>query len=248
MSTIVQNDQPNTSVQNIKSVITGDKTAVQTTEFNVLFENALGDTMEESTLLEDVNKAAMFDDTIEQTFDDYMAINLLVTNLDTSRAARPSMLEFMDATGANSQDASELLYGVIGSNGDYRDWGVIMTSGNPIDAARAATSQLYNSRLTYEMAQEESYGTPEFADELAAKSLNEEATLGKQGNFALHVVEDVQYLTGVSSSGLKLRDAGSTQEQIERTAWLFGFSTAGLGSLAARAESAELKAALELFV
>mgnify|MGYP001242104317 CR=1 FL=1 len=59
------------------------------------------------------------------------------------------------------------------------------------------------------MVNEESYGTPTFADELAAKSLTEEATLGKQGNFALHAVEDTSSLMAVSSSGLVLRNAGS---------------------------------------
>ena len=122
-----------------------------------------------------------------------------------------------------------------------------MASDNPIDAARAATGQLYNSSLTYEMVNSASYGTPAFADELAAKSLTDETTLGKQGNFALHATQDTSSLMAVSSSGLLLRGAGSSQEQIERTAWLFGFSTEGLGSLADKAETAALKDALESF-
>ena len=91
-------------------------------------------------------------------------------------------------------------------------------------------------------------GTRAFADELAAKSLTDETTLGKQGNFALHATDDTSSLMAVSSSGLLLRGAGSSQEQIERTAWLFGFSTEGLGSLADKAETAALKDALESFV
>ena len=122
-----------------------------------------------------------------------------------------------------------------------------MASDNPIDAARAATGQLYNSSLSYELVNDASYGTPAFADELAAKSLTDETTLGKQGNFALHATEDTSSLMAVSSSGLLLRGAGSSQEQIERTAWLFGFSTEGLGSLAGKAETAALKDALESF-
>ena len=65
----------------------------------------------------------MVNDTPEQSFDDDMAMNLLGTNLASSRAACLNMREFMDAIGASSQDASELLYGMIGSNEDYRDWG-----------------------------------------------------------------------------------------------------------------------------
>jgi hypothetical protein len=157
------------------------------------------------------------------------------------------MREFIDATGASSQDASEILYGVIGSNGDYRDWGSIMSSDNPIDAARAAIVQLYNSNLTYELVNGASYGTNAYAAELAESSLADETTLGKQGNFAIHAAEDTSSLMAVGNSGLLLRGAGSSQEQIERTAWLFGFSTEGLSSLADKAETAVLKEALESF-
>ena len=154
----------------------------------------------------------------------------------------------MDAAGASSQDASELLYGVIGSNGDYRDWDVIMSSDNPIDAARAATAQLCNSNLTYEWVNGASYGIDDYAAELAESSLADETTLGKQGNFAIHAAEDTSSLKAISSSGLLLRGAGSSQEQIERTAWLFGFYTEALGALASTAETEALKDALEGFV
>ena len=224
MNTIAQMDQLITSLQNIRATLAEDNGKKNTGDFGTMFDTALSEALEEPAPQMNVNAAAMVNDSPAQSFDDFMAMNLLGTNLDTSRAARPNMREFMDATGASSQDASELLYGVIGSNGDYRDWGAIMASDNPIDAARAATGQLYNSSLTYEMVNSASYGTPAFADELAAKSLTDDTTLGKQGNFALHATEDTSSLMAVSSSGLLLRGAGSSQEQIERTAWLFGFT------------------------
>ena len=247
MTTIAQMDQLITSLQNIRVTLAEDNGKVNTGDFGAMFDTALINALEEPAPQMNVNASAMVNDSPAQSFDDFMAMNLLVTNLDTSRAARPNMREFMDATGASSQDASELLYGVIGSNGDYRDWGAIMASDNPIDAARAATGQLYNSSLSYEMVNSASYGTPAFADELAAKSLTDDTSLGKQGNFALHATEDTSSLMAVSSSGLLLRGAGSSQEQIERTAWLFGFSTEGLGSLAGKAETTALKDALESF-
>ena len=247
MTTIAQMDQLITSLQNIRATLAEDNSKNNTGDFGAMFDTALSNAFEEPTPQMNVNAAAMVNDSPTQSFDDFMAMNLLGTNLDTSRAARPNMREFMDATGASSQDASELLYGVIGSNGDYRDWGAIMASDNPIDAARAATGQLYNSSLSYELVNDASYGTPAFADELAAKSLTDETTLGKQGNFALHATDDTSSLMAVSSSGLLLRGAGSSQEQIERTAWLFGFTTEGLGSLADKAETAALKDALESF-
>ena len=247
MTTIAQMDQLITSLQNIRATLAEDNSKNNTGDFGAMFDTALHNALEEPAPQMNVNAAAMVNDAPAQSFDDFMAMNLLGTNLDTSRAARPNMREFMDATGASSQDASELLYGVIGSNGDYRDWGAIMASDNPIDAARAATGQLYNSSLSYELVNDASYGTPAFADELAAKSLTDDTTLGKQGNFALHATEDTSSLMAVSSSGLLLRGAGSSQEQIERTAWLFGFTTEGLGSLADKAETAALKDALESF-
>jgi len=247
MTTIAQMDQLITSLQNIRATLAEGNGQNNTGDFGAMFDTALSSALEEPAPQMNVNAAAMVNDSPAQSFDDYMAMDLLVTNLDTSRAARPNMREFMDATGASNQDASELLYGVIGSNGDYRDWGAIMASDNPIDAARAATGQLYNSSLAYEMVNSASYGTPAFADELAAKSLTDNTTLGKQGNFALHATDDTSSLMAVSSSGLLLRGAGSSQEQIERTAWLFGFTTEGLGSLADKAETAALKDALESF-
>jgi len=245
MTTISQMDQLIISLQNIRASIAEDNGKINDGNFSAMFDTALSNAVEEPTPPMNVNAAAMANDAPEQSFDDYMAMNLLVTNLGTARAARPNMREFMDATGANSQNASELLYGVIGSNGDYRDWGAIMASDNPIDAARAATGQLYNSNLTYELVNGVSYGTDDYAAELAESSLADETTLGKQGNFAIHAAEDTSSLMAVSSSGLLLRGAGSSQEQIERTAWLFGFSTEGLGVLASKAETTALKDALE---
>lgn len=247
MTYITQIDQLINNLQNIRTSIAEGKTAVNTTKFDTLFENALSDALEEPTTLMNTSQAAIVDDPAEKTFDDYMAMDLLGTNLNTPRVSRPNMREFMDATGASSRDAGELLYGVIGSNGDYRNWGAIMACDSPIDAARAATGQLYNSNLPYELVDSTNRGTPAFVDELAAQSLTEETTLGKQGNFALHAAEDTSSLMAVSSSGLILRGAGFSQEQVDRTAWLFGFSTEGLGSLAAKAESTALKDVLESF-
>ena len=48
-----------------------------------------------------------------------------VTTAEKALAARPSIKDFMDKTGANFQDTSELVYGVVGSNTDVRDWSAI---------------------------------------------------------------------------------------------------------------------------
>jgi len=58
----------------------------------------------------------------------------------------PNMREFMEATGVTDPtEASNLLYGVVGSNKDTRDWGSIMSSADPVAAAKAATAQMYTS-------------------------------------------------------------------------------------------------------
>lgn len=183
------------------------------------------------------------------SFAGFLQQNLLTT-ADAARTSRPNMREFMDATGADATDASELLYGVIGSNQDLRNWEAIMASDNPIDAARAATRQLYNSDHDYQLRQHADFGTDRFADTLAAHSLAPETTIARSGNFAIHGTPDearpgsfaATSLMAVSSTGLLLRGAGATQDQIARTAWLFGFDTSGIAGMAAqtRAHDARL--------
>ena len=250
MTTIAQIDQLITNLQGMKASFAQSSTASDSGNFDSVFASALSDAEEAidemAPIIPSGNSASLVS-AQTSSFDTYRAMDLLTDNVDTSRSARPNVREFMDAAGASFQDAIDLLYGVIGTNVDYRDWEAIMASDNPIYAARAATGQLYNSSLTYEMVNDASYGTLAFADELAAKTLANETTLGKQDNFALHTAEDTSSLVAVSSSGLLLRGAGSSQEQIERTAWLFGFSTEGLGALAEKAETTVLKDALESF-
>ena len=184
------------------------------------------------------------------SFAGFLQQNLLTT-ADASRAARPTNLpEFMARTGASFEDSVELIYGVIGSNQDLRNWEAIMASDNPIDAARAATRQLYNSDHDYQLRQHADFGTERFADTLAAHSLAPETTIARSGNLAIHGTPDearpgsfaTTSLMAVSSTGLLLRGAGSTKDQIERTAWLFGFDTSGIAGMAAqtRAHDARL--------
>ncbi len=59
------------------------------------------------------------------------------------RPEKPSIKEFMDASGTSFEDAVDVIYGVIGSNADYRDWTKIMASQDPMSEARRATGQNY---------------------------------------------------------------------------------------------------------
>ena len=100
-------------------------------------------------------------------------------------------------------------------------------------------------------------GTERFADTLAAHSLQPETTIARGGNFAVHGTPDearpgsfaATSVMAVSSTGLLLRGAGSTKDQIERTAWLFGFDTSRIAGMAAqtRAHDARLADTLSQF-
>jgi hypothetical protein len=56
---------------------------------------------------------------------------------------RPDLKEFMDTAKVDFQTASDLIYGVVGSNQDTRNWGAIMAASDPVAAARQATANMY---------------------------------------------------------------------------------------------------------
>lgn len=151
----------------------------------------------------------------------------LLTSAGLSAAHRPDIKTFMDASGASFEDAAELLYGVVGSNTDTRDWQVIMTSGDPVTAARRATGLMYGDP-----------GRPQRED---AAYLGEVDTLARSGPFALRVLknEDGEVLDDglklVDANGLLLRDAGRDAAAIRRNAWLFGADIAQAAPLVVRA-------------
>lgn len=147
-----------------------------------------------------------------------------LTTAEASQANRPNIKEFMDRTGAAFLDASELLYGVVGSNTDVRDWTAIMASADPVTAARQATGQMY--------------GRTDITPRTDATYMGISDTVAKEGNFAVRLLKDEdqkvvdQGLKLIDAQGLLLRDAGSSPESIARNAWLFGFDTQPLAKLA----------------
>jgi hypothetical protein len=147
-----------------------------------------------------------------------------LTTAETSQAQRPSIKEFMDRSKAPFLDASELIYGVVGSNTDVRDWSAIMASEDPISAARQATGQMY--------------GRTDITPRTNAAYMGASDTVAKEGNFAVRLLKDEdnkvldQGLKLIDAQGLLLRDAGSNPETIARNAWLFGFDTQPLAKLA----------------
>lgn len=222
------------SLQSFKAVIPQMESGQTRTDFDALLSEA-SLKLDRLNVAPDLMTADDVDDALASiqpeatAFAQFQSQNWLVDSQREATAARPNMREFMDATGATTSDASELLYGVIGSNADLRDWSKIMASGNPIDAARAATGQLYNSDKDYALVNHPDFGTLRFNETLAESSLSSKTVLSHRGNFADIATEADQRVTmAVSSTGLLLRGAGSTPDQIERTAWLFGFDASNM--------------------
>jgi hypothetical protein len=147
----------------------------------------------------------------------------LLTTAEASQASRPNIKAFMDRTGAQFLDASELIYGVVGSNTDVRDWTAIMGSNDPISAARQATGEMY--------------GRTDITPRTDATYIGASDTVAKEGNFAVRLLKDEdnkvvdQGLKLIDAQGLLLRDAGNSPETIARNAWLFGFDTQPLAQL-----------------
>ncbi len=146
-----------------------------------------------------------------------------LTSAELSREHRPNLKQFMDRTGIEFLDASDLIYGVIGSNTDVRDWSQIMASNDPVTAVRQATAEMYG-RTNIEKRTDATY--MEAAD-----------TVAKEGNFSIRLLKDEEDkvvdegLKITDAQGLILRDAGKTPEQIARNAWLFGMSSQPLVKL-----------------
>ena len=147
----------------------------------------------------------------------------LLTTASASRASRPDVKTFMDATGASLNVATQLVYGVIGSNTDLRDWSSIMASKDPVSAARSATAALYAG----------SDNPPN----LSGTYMDSTDTLGKAGNFAVRLkLDNKQNIVDsgvklIDNKGLILRDGGGSAQEIAQNAWFFGFDVAPVAQL-----------------
>jgi len=168
-------------------------------------------------------------------------VSNLLTTEKSSWNSRPSLKEFIDKTGIDFSDAVQMVYAVVGSNTDVRDWSTIMSSNDAVTATRQATAQMY--------------GLPNPPINPSGTYMSSSDTVGKPaGNFAVRLQTD-PVTNAVTDSGLKmvdnkgliLRDAGSTSAEIAKNAWLFGFDTSSLSKLsnAAATVSTDLKQAVD---
>lgn len=152
-----------------------------------------------------------------------------VTTAEASRVSRPNITTFMERTGAAFNDAAGVIFGVVGSNTDVRDWSAIMSSEDPMTSVRQATAQMY--------------GRTDIPPRTDASYMDNINTLARDGNFAIRQLKDEQGqvtnqgLKLIDAQGLVLRDAGGSAKKIARNAWLFGFDTKPLAKLAKSATS-----------
>lgn len=137
----------------------------------------------------------------------------------TRQSGKPDTATFMKATGADFSTASSLLYGVMGSNEDFRDWNAIMAAPDPVLAARQATGAQYQSSLPY--ASQGGGFTPG-ADQILAQS----------GPYAWLRVEDREGLWLLDGQGQALRQMPLSAPDILRASRDFGMDVGKLTDLA----------------
>jgi hypothetical protein len=136
--------------------------------------------------------------------------------------SKPNMREFMDATGADFQTASEMLYGVVGSNTDTRDWGAIMSSGNPVTAAAQATGQMYNNPASTAFNLNRS--TTDI--NLLGSDPTKEALRYNNPTGQAGIVQTPEGFAVVSADGIALRGGYGTLEQAQQAGRMFGIGPA----------------------
>lgn len=145
----------------------------------------------------------------------------------TRQRGKPDTAQFMRATGCDFATASSLLYGVVGSNEDYRNWDAIMASADPVQSARQATGALYNSDLPY-------------TDGSGFKP-DSQQTLATSGNFAWLRVEEREGLWLLNNQGEALRQVHFSAPEILRATREFGLDPADLSSLADQMDARGIK-------
>lgn len=141
---------------------------------------------------------------------------------------KPALTEFMDATGADFTTASNMLYGVVGSNKEMRNWEAIMKSEDPLNAARQATGAMYSTTNTETVAKPESQVNP-----LNLKAKTENFSWENDGQF------NRLYLT--DKVGNKLALVQMTAPDILTKMQNFGVDPKQLNQLADQLEASGVK-------
>lgn len=164
------------------------------------------------------------------SFENYLAAETL-PSIDTTK--KPSVKELMDFTNMSFEDASSILYGVVGSNEDTRDWNKILTSSDVLKTAKEETAKMYNSytaALEEEVVDETEENPVKKTIDVQEGNIKFLQTSQTNEELGVDVVSDSLYLA--ASNGLLLRSAGNTPKQILDSLDAFGFSVEPLKNLA----------------
>lgn len=148
-------------------------------------------------------------------------------NHETRQQGKPNVAEFMQATGSDASTASQLLYGVVSGATDFRNWDAIMSSNDPVLAARQATGALYNSDLPYSDGQ----GIKPSASEIIAA----------EGNFAWLKIDNRESLWLMDKQGEALRQVAMSAPEILRATRDYGLNPADLAPLADQMDARQVR-------
>jgi hypothetical protein len=120
---------------------------------------------------------------------------------------------FMEKTGASFDDSVDLLYGVVGANRDTRNWKEIMSSSDPLAAARQATFEMYSGTdATEDTSKSGKYASFQNPSAKAAIVSYTDPSSGKT-NYSI-----------TAADGTALRAGYASEEQARKDAVNFGIS------------------------
>ena len=166
-----------------------------------------------------------------------------------SAMVKPSSGVFAEIAGISEADAVSILHGVVGSNTDTRDWGVIMASDDPLAAARVATAAMYGTPPGSGVVQTTNPATGEprlQSGNFAIDRVPVASTVSVYGAGSSVAQETRAALYLVDKEGAALRHAGDTAAQMSRNAWLFGFDLEQLKPLASSVQATAPQLAAEM--
>ena len=147
--------------------------------------------------------------------------SFLLKNDEYINNYKPTVNEFMAETNLGFKDATELLYGTIGANGDYRNWTKIMESDDIVSSVRTATRELYESELDYVLSQAPEKNTPVFNSLLESHTLSDTMIINKTGLVAQVEGEETNEVKHILVDQNNLILRGSSEQTLEKNRWYF---------------------------
>lgn len=150
-------DQLIQALNELKPLLSDDKNA-NSEKFSRILEQSLGQSTEDSIVSKELEIVSAKNESTNTPAWVDPGIGY-----DPENPRKPNMKEFIEAISGKSMEdlyaeplenylkikheASDMLYGVVGSNLDTRDWSAIMAADNILEAARKETGRIYNPEV-----------------------------------------------------------------------------------------------------